>query len=125
MMVSSPVAARLRGNSRPLSGMLLGRCCCFAPAAGSGVRLQGLVAFRPDVEARCFTIGHPRNNQPTNKRRLAPANFDVTNDRSGRRPKSSYGKREDLSVFCAAIPVLMLYAGGGSRTHTPCSGRGF
>jgi len=34
--------------------------------------------IRPDVEARCFITGHSRNNQPANKRRPAPANFDVT-----------------------------------------------
>ena len=36
--------------------------------------------FRPDVETRRVTIGHPRNNQPASKRSPAPANFDVTSD---------------------------------------------
>ena len=36
--------------------------------------------IRSDVEARCFTIGHPRNNKPASKRRPAPANSDVTSD---------------------------------------------
>jgi BASS family bile acid:Na+ symporter len=46
-------------NSRPLSGMLLGRCCSFAPAADSGLRLQDLVA-RPD--AAIGTVGCPSRN---------------------------------------------------------------
>ena len=36
--------------------------------------------IRADVEARCFTIGHPRNYQPASRRRPATANFDVTSD---------------------------------------------
>ena len=59
---------------------------CSRPA-GHGVdhdpqhhRHRDRSTIRPDVEARCFTIGHPRNNQPASKRRPAPANFDVTSD---------------------------------------------
>ena len=36
-------------------------------------RHHGRSALRPDVEARCFTVGHSRNNQPASKRRPAPA----------------------------------------------------
>ena len=57
---------------------------CSRPA-GHGVdhdpqhrRHHDRSSIRPDVEARCFTIGHPRNYQPASKRRPAPANFDVT-----------------------------------------------
>ena len=59
---------------------------CSRPA-GHGVdhdpqhhRHRDRSTIRPDVEARCFTIGHSRSNQPASKRRPAPANFDVTSD---------------------------------------------
>ena len=59
---------------------------CIRPA-GHGVdhdpqhhRHRDRSTIRPDVEARCFTIGRPCTNQPASKRRPAPANFDVTRD---------------------------------------------
>ena len=39
-----------------------------------------VLLFVLTVEARCFTIGHPRNNQPASKRKPAPANSDMTSD---------------------------------------------
>ena len=53
--------------------------------AGHGVdhdpqhhRHRDCSTIRPDVAARCFTIGHRRNNQPASKRGPCPANFDMT-----------------------------------------------
>ena len=72
-------------NIAPMLLMMIYYLC--SRPAGHGVdhdpqhhRHRDRSTIRPDVEARCFTIGHPRNNQPASKRRPAPANFDVTSD---------------------------------------------
>ena len=81
-------AAEATTAVRNISPMLLMMIysLCRRPA-GHGVyhdpqhhRHRDRFTIRPDVEARCFTIGHPRNNQPASKRSPAPANFDVTSD---------------------------------------------
>jgi hypothetical protein len=72
-------------NIAPMLLMMIFPLC--SRPAGHGVdhdpqhgRHRDRSTVRPDVEARCFTIGPSRKNKPASKRRPAPANFDVTSD---------------------------------------------
>ena len=82
---------------------------CSRPA-GHGVdhdpqhhRHRDHSAVRPNVEARCFTVGHSRNNESASERRPAPANFDVTTEASRTDPAHARARRPGRGAPAAGL----------------------